>query len=435
MAVDITNKYPLHECVFHDNIRRLSALLRQYDASQKDVHGNTPLHLAVILGHKECVHLLLNHHAPVKVKNNQGWTPLSEAISYGDRQIIKCLLRKLKSQSREMLEGKRPELIEALGELADFYLELKWDFQSWVPLVSRILPSDVCKIYKKGTSIRVDTTLIDFSDMRWQRGDISFIFNGSAKSRNALIVLDNDQQVFQRVSYDQESESELEEEVDILMSSDILTATMSTKPIVFCRAQTGWIFREDKRESVGIFPADFYLVQGIIIESRKRREHLSDEDIQRNKAAVESLSKGEVLDGTNETLYRSSLTPPSSCDISWQQYIMSETDPRFGRPQICKESRKCFKATLAMSEDFPIQVGDLLNVLEVITPMKHFSKLREFVEMKLPPGFPVKIDIPVLPTISARVTFQDCQFRENIPPHLFRIPSDYKEDPYRFPDL
>ena len=27
--------------------------------------------------------------------------------------------------------------------------------------------------------------------------------------------------------------------------------------------------------------------------------------------------------------------------------------------------------------------------------------------MKLPPGFPVKVDIPVLPTVSARVTFHD----------------------------
>ena len=28
-------------------------------------------------------------------------------------------------------------------------------------------------------------------------------------------------------------------------------------------------------------------------------------------------------------------------------------------------------------------------------------------EIKLPPGFPVKVDIPVLPTVSARVTFHD----------------------------
>ena len=40
----------------------------------------------------ECVYLLLAHKAPVKVKNNFGWTPLAEAISYGDRQISKLLL-------------------------------------------------------------------------------------------------------------------------------------------------------------------------------------------------------------------------------------------------------------------------------------------------------------------------------------------------------
>lgn len=33
----------------------------------------------------------------------------------------------------------------------------------------------------------------------------------------------------------------------------------------------------------------------------------------------------------------------------------------------------------------------VLNVLEVIAPFKHFNKLKEFVAMKLPPGFPVRI--------------------------------------------
>lgn len=37
----------------------------------------------------ECVHLLLAHGAPVKVKNLQGWNPLAEAISYGERQTSK----------------------------------------------------------------------------------------------------------------------------------------------------------------------------------------------------------------------------------------------------------------------------------------------------------------------------------------------------------
>lgn len=76
----------------------------------------------------------------------------------------------------------------------------------------------------------------------------------------------------------------------------------------------------------------------------------------------------------------------------------------------------------------------LLNVLEVIAPFKHFNKLREFVQMKLPPGFPVKLDIPVFPTITATVTFQEFRYDE-FDSSIFTIPDDYKEDPSRFPDL
>uniref|UniRef100_H3CYR9 Ankyrin repeat domain 13C n=1 Tax=Tetraodon nigroviridis TaxID=99883 RepID=H3CYR9_TETNG len=431
--------FPVHQCVFQGDVRRLSSLIRTQNIAQKDVHGNTPLHLAVMMGHKECAHLLLAHNAPVKVKNAQGWSPLAEAISYGDRQMITALLRKLKQQSRENVEEKRPKLLKALRELGDFYLELHWDFQSWaVPLLSRILPSDACKIYKQGLNIRLDTTLTDFTDMKCQRGDLSFIFNGNAAvAAESFVVLDNEQKVYQRIHHE-ESEMETEEEVDILMSSDVYSATLSTKSITFARAQTGWLFREDKTERVGNFLADFYSVNGLVLESRKRREHLSEEDILRNKAMMESLSKGgNLIEQNFEPVRRQSLTPPSTNTISWEEYVSADNEkpPHLGRELVCKESKKNFKATIAMSQDFPLGIESLLNVLEVIAPFKHFNKLREFVQMKLPPGFPVKLaDIPVFPTITATVTFQEFRYDE-FDPSMFVIPGDYREDPSRFPDL
>ena len=51
-----------------------------------------------------------------------------------------------------------------------------------VPFLSRLLPNDVCKIHKTGASIRVDSTLQDFTEMRWSRGDLSFIFNGENRT-------------------------------------------------------------------------------------------------------------------------------------------------------------------------------------------------------------------------------------------------------------
>lgn len=169
--------------------------------------------------------------------------------------IVSSLVRKLKQQAREQMEERRPNLVAALHQMGDFYMELKWDFQSWgkflhalflvfncmisfiaklrclsqcmhlerwttirifismnmisivlfilsVPLVSRVLPSDICKIHKSGASIRMDTTLVDFNDMRWERGDISFIFNGDQKPSHSLTVLDNKAKLFQRVRYE-----------------------------------------------------------------------------------------------------------------------------------------------------------------------------------------------------------------------------------------
>ncbi|CAG2106886.1 unnamed protein product [Medioppia subpectinata] len=447
----LDRKYSLHRAVFDADLKRISHLLRNYDIQLKDTHGNSALHLAVMLGHKEVIQLLLAHSAPVKCKNHSGWSPLAEAISYGDRQTIASLLRKLKKQSRETMECRRPNLIRALNTMQNFRMELKWDFQSWVPLVSRILPSDICRIHKKGSAIRLDTTLVDFSDMKWERGDITFLFSGDSKPSQSLTVVDNKLKVYQRVRYE-ESEQEVEDEVDLLMSSDIVNAQMSTKSITFSRAQSGWLWREDRSEMVGTFMADFYLIGGLCLESRKRREHLTDEDLQKNKAIIESLTKGGANGGggassgdeivangeTNSAVQRrKSLTPPPPTTVTWDEYVNAPSGqhPPLGRQLICKETVKAFKATLAMSEEFPMTVDSLLNVLEVIAPFKHFNKLREFVQMKLPPGFPVKIDIPILPTVTARITFLSFQLDDNIPETLFEIPNDFTEDSNRFPDL
>ena len=38
----------------------------------QDIHGNTALHIAVAMGRKDCIQLLLAHNSPVKLKNTQG---------------------------------------------------------------------------------------------------------------------------------------------------------------------------------------------------------------------------------------------------------------------------------------------------------------------------------------------------------------------------
>uniref|UniRef100_A0A0K0CXN3 ANK_REP_REGION domain-containing protein n=1 Tax=Angiostrongylus cantonensis TaxID=6313 RepID=A0A0K0CXN3_ANGCA len=442
--------YPLHKAAFFNDVQSIAQLIKTgRSLYEQDMHGNTALHISTMLGHRvddfiEATALLLAHNAPVKVKNCDGWNPLMEAVSYGDRQIITEMLRKLKAQSRMGISSRKSHLLKVLEDIGDFYLELKWDFQSWIPLLSRMLPSDVCQIYKKGTLLRMDTTLADFNERRWERGDISFLFNATAQhesdDNDIVTYCFNDMcfQVFQRVRHE-ESEAEVDEEVDVLMSSDIVSAQMSTKTITFRQAFSGWVFKHAKEEQIGDYNVNFYLVDGMKLISRKRREHLSVDDIKKNKSFMQSLASGASVgdEDFKSFQHRKSLPPPGRMPTTWEEYVGAAPGaaPPLGRAQILKQNEKQLTALVGMSEDFPMDIDVLLNILEIVAPFKHLNKLRRFCEARLPPGFPVRIEIPLLPTISAKITFQKLQFGLNISDKIFFVPASYREDPTRFPDL
>ena len=89
----------------------------------------------------------------------------------------------------------------------------------------------------------------------------------------------------------------------------------------------------------------------MVLESRKRREHLSPEDLRKNKALMETLTKGSsssLADSNGEPIRRSSLAPPPKVNISWNEYANSSQQPHLGRALICKDMSKTFKATVAM---------------------------------------------------------------------------------------
>lgn len=68
-----------------------------------------------------------------------------------------------------------------------------------VPLLSRVMPSDTFKIYKRGHKLRVDFTLTDFNEsvISWTRGDMSLLFNpGAPKSYQTLLLNNKDEVIF-----------------------------------------------------------------------------------------------------------------------------------------------------------------------------------------------------------------------------------------------
>jgi len=94
---------------------------------------------------------------------------------------------------------------------------------------------------------------------------------------------------------------------------------------------------------------------------------------------------------------------------------------------------KNFKGTVCCARDFPYKIKELLPILELLTPTnRHFSKLQSFIEMKFPDeGFPLKLEIPIVPTVTGVVTFTKFE-RQIVDSSLFEIPSNYTPSEIKF---
>ena len=80
-----------------------------------------------------------------------------------------------------------------------------------------------------------------------------------------------------------------------------------------------------------------------------------------------------------------------------------------------------------MTPEFPLTIDTVSSVLTVVAPTaKHVEKLRDFIQGKLPPGFPVKLDMPVFPTVTARVSFRAYRPLTPEDDNVFDVPEGFR---------
>ncbi|KAF2314117.1 hypothetical protein GH714_022377 [Hevea brasiliensis] len=106
--------------------------------------------------------------------------------------------------------------------------------------------------------------------------------------------------------------------------------------------------------------------------------------------------------------------------ISTSSSIESSNRRREGSRE--NEYKKGLRPTLWLSPNFPLQTEELLPLLDILAnKVKAIRRLRELLTTKLPMGtFPVKVAIPVVPTIRVLVTFT--KFEELQPLDEFATP-------------
>ncbi|EHB13338.1 Ankyrin repeat domain-containing protein 13B [Heterocephalus glaber] len=447
------------------------------DIEQLDPRGRTPLHLATTLGHLECARVLLAHGADVGRENRSGWTVLQEAVSTRDLELVQLVLRYRDYQRVVKRLAGIPVLLEKLRKAQDFYVEMKWEFTSWVPLVSKICPSDTYKVWK---SLRVDTTLLGFDHMTWQRGNRSFIFRGQDTSA-VVMEIDHDRRVVYTetlalAGQDRElllaAAQPTEEQVLSRLTAPVVTTQLDTKNISFERNKTGILgWRSEKTEMVNGYEAKVYGASNVELITRTRTEHLSEQHkgkVKGNEVKVYGASNVELITRTrtehlseqhkgkvkgcktplqsflgiaeqhggpqNGTLITQTLSQANPTAITAEEYF----NPNFelgnrdmGRPMELTTKTQKFKAKLWLCEEHPLslceQVAPIIDLMAVSNAL--FAKLRDFITLRLPPGFPVKIEIPIFHILNARITFGNLNGCDEPVPSVRGSPSSETPSP------
>lgn len=187
------HNYYLHKMIYRRDYDMINQLLNSKISNkseileEKDHRGNTPLMLAVKLIHLskdygKIARLLLRHGSFPKVRDRNGWSVLDEAVEKGDKYLISEIFDSLVAYKQEKWNESKKLSLNALERLPDFYLEMKWKFDSSViPLLSRIAPRDTIKIWKVGRQIRFDMTLVGYKNLRTKRRNISIIFRDTSR--------------------------------------------------------------------------------------------------------------------------------------------------------------------------------------------------------------------------------------------------------------
>uniref|UniRef100_A0A8C7UWH2 Ankyrin repeat domain 13B n=1 Tax=Oncorhynchus mykiss TaxID=8022 RepID=A0A8C7UWH2_ONCMY len=424
--------------VWHNKHRKLEKALsanKQVDVETLDPRGRTPLHLAVTLGHLDCARLLLQHGADVSKENRNGWTVLQEAVSTRDPELVRLVLHYRDYQRTTKRLAGIPVLLERLHQAQDFYVEMKWEFTSWVPLVSRICPSDTYRVWKSGQCLRVDTTLMGFDQMTWQRGNRSFIFRGQDSSAVVMEVDHDRQLVFCETlcvssltsPSPQRGTTGLgllgallpsEEQVAARLSAPVVTTQLDTKNITFERNKTGILgWRSEKTEMVNGYEAKVYGASNVELITRTRTDHLSEPLKAKPKGGKTPLQNflgiAEQHVGPNNGVSVTQMSSPAVTNptaLTAEEYFnpnlpLGTRD--IGHPCQLTTKTQRFKAKLWLCESHPLslaeQVAPIIDLMAISNAL--FAKLRDFITLRLPPGFPVKIEIPIYHILNARITF------------------------------
>lgn len=408
---------------------QISSVLDRRDVPFRE----TPLHLAVRLNDAFAARSLASAGADVSLQNAAGWNPLQEAVCRRNSDIALILLKLHHRSAWAKWRRRLPRVISVLRRMRDFYMEISFHFESSViPFVGKIAPSDTYKIWKRDGNLRADTSLAGFDGLKIQRADQSFLFLGDGDqthnvSCGSLLVLNHDdRKIFDAFENAGAPMSESDIAGFCAQSSVYRPGMDVTKAELVGR--TNWR-RQEKTESVGEWKARVYELHNVVFSFRSRKVHENDvagseqvlplelDEDDDGFLVAENPSFGFNV-GNNDRRRHSSFVREERDFVTVRRksvdIIPSAAMPRrstavMASPPPTKEKEfvKSLRPSIWLTEQFPLKTEELIPLLDILAnKVKAVRRLRELLTTKFPPGtFPIKVAIPVVPTVRVVVTF------------------------------
>ncbi|KAL6544728.1 hypothetical protein OROMI_023590 [Orobanche minor] len=404
----------------------------------------TPVHLAVRLNDVQAARLLAAAGADISLQNAAGWNPLQEALLRRCPAIVAVLLQHHHLAAWSKWRRRLPRLVAGLRRMRDFYMEISFHFESSVvPFIGKIAPSDTYKIWKRGGNLRADTTLSGYDGLKIQRANQSFLFLNEMDYHNASEV-DRPDGVFLIVNHDKREIYDAFENAGYPLSDTDIAAfcnqTSVYRPgIDVTKAElvsrTNWR-RQEKTENVGEWKARVYEMHNVIFTFRSRKVNSAEnKDDPYSANCILPLEIDEESDESFIVAENPRFSFSSDKQRRHSSFVKEETEfvtvsrksvdifPAGGsrrKAPLCKADRlvappqtkdkehaKNLRPTVWLTERFPLDTDELLPLLDILgNKIKAVKRLREVLTTTFPPGtFPVKVSIPVVPTVRVVITF------------------------------
>uniref|UniRef100_T1H020 Ankyrin repeat domain-containing protein n=1 Tax=Megaselia scalaris TaxID=36166 RepID=T1H020_MEGSC len=211
------------------------------------------------------------------------------------------------------------------------------------------------------------------------------------------------------------------------LNAPVTINNVDMEKISFERNKTGiWGWRSDKNENINGYDCKVYAASNVEFITKSRTEHLREEQLRARSSRTPlhnflGLAEDDYLPISDEasaivdspieeTANEDSLSDPKN-GISAVEYFSEDFEligKDIGRAQKTVSKVQRFKANLWLSEDYPINLQEqVLPILDLMSTMAspHVQKLKDFITMQLPAGFPVRIEIPLFHVLNACITF------------------------------